>query len=204
MLSSSSKPGKRPALGHTFVDFQLSSLGSLMACMIQEGLAPSVSPSRDVQNMLQGYFLGESCSQRRGLQPCLQAVRVDSRGLFREQELKVPEGRQSSHAGQGGRLSAPASCCHDNSLQGRGLSLGALRKPRVGLWFRDSCSLVRLHLCGRYRVPPTLACRAPLQHRLHGGLVCLCRAHLSGDGLEEFCALQPRGSPCCYRLCIPS
>ena len=79
---------------------------------------------------------------------------MDSRGLFREQELKVPEGRQGSHSGQGGRLSAPASCCHDNSLQGRGLSLGALRKPRVGLWFRDPCSLVRLRLCGRYRVPP--------------------------------------------------
>ena len=99
LLSSSSKPGKRPALGHTFVDFQLSSLGSLMACMIQEGLAPSVSPSRDVQNMLQGYFLGESCSQRRGLQPCLQAVRVDSRGLFREQELKVPPNWTASGTG---------------------------------------------------------------------------------------------------------
>ena len=156
LLSSSSKPGKRLALGHTSVDFRLSSLGSLMACVIQEGLAPNISPSRDVQNMLQGYFLGESCSQRHGLQPCLHAVRVDSRGLFREQELKVPEGRQGSHAGQGGRLSAPASCCHDNSFQGRGLSLGALRKPRVGLWFRDPCPLVRPHLCGRYRVPPPL------------------------------------------------
>lgn len=78
---------------------------------------------------------------------------MDSRGLFREQELKVPEGRQGSHAGQGGRLSAPASCCRDSSLQGCGVSLGALRKPRVGLWFRDPCSLVRLHLCGRCRVP---------------------------------------------------
>ena len=106
LLTSSSKPGKRLALGHTSVDFRLSSLSSLMACVIQEGLAPNISPSRDVQNLLQGYSLGESCSQRHGLQPCLHAVRVDSRGLFREQELKVPEGRQGSHAGQGGRLSA--------------------------------------------------------------------------------------------------
>lgn len=56
---------------------------------------------------------------------------------------------------QGGRQSAPGSCCHDNSLQGRGLSLGDLRKPRVSFWFKDSCSLVRLHFCGRNRASPS-------------------------------------------------
>ena len=53
---------------------------------------------------------------------------------------------------QRGKAVSPGSCCHDNSLQGCGPSLGDLRKPRVGFWFRDSCSLVRLYFCGRYRV----------------------------------------------------
>lgn len=66
--------------------------------------------------------------------------------------------RRSQKAGRAaiqekGKAVSPGSCCHDNSLQGCGLSLGDLRKPRVGFWFRDSCSLVRLYFCGRYRVP---------------------------------------------------
>lgn len=36
-----------------------------------------------------------------GLQACLHASRVDSTGLFRQQELKGSEGRQGSAAGKG-------------------------------------------------------------------------------------------------------
>lgn len=54
---------------------------------------------------------------------------------------------------QGRRQSATGSCCHNSSLQRRGLSLRHLRKPRVGFQFRDSCFLERLHICGRTRAP---------------------------------------------------
>lgn len=58
---------------------------------------------------------------------------------------------------QGRRQSATGSCCHNSSLQRRGLSLRHLRKPSVGFQFRDSCSLVRLHICGRTRGPIPLS-----------------------------------------------
>lgn len=72
-------------------------------------------------------------------------------GLFMSKELKA--GRATMPA-RGGGQSAPGSCCPDNSLQGCNLSLRDLRKPRVGFWFRDSCTLVRLHFYGRTRAAP--------------------------------------------------